>query len=89
MAFVSRYRAARGCINDAVGVMMWKGQWVEHCKTAACGFKGETEAEALWTGMKAEWEKNRDAFIWDLKSPVATEPLRLRIVEKDLSIARN
>lgn len=68
---------------------MWRGQFVEFKKSAAGGFKSETVANAEWAQLKAQWEPNKDAFVYDLKSPEPAEPLRLRVVTEDLSIFRN
>ena len=43
----------------------------------------------MWGAMVARWEKDKDAYVHDFKSPEETEPLRLRVVEADLSITRN
>ena len=81
--------AETGVINDAIGVMMWKGQYIEFCKSASGGFRSEVAAAAEWELMKAKWEKKPDDFVWDKRSPNESEPLRLRIVEKDVVINRN
>lgn len=87
--YIEQVKCQSGTISDSVGVMMWRGQFIEFCKSAAGGHKAEAEAETEWNNLVSQWERDRDAFVWDSKSPNQRYPLRLRIVERDLSIMRN
>lgn len=87
--YIEQVKCQSGTISDSVGVMMWRGQYIDFCKSAAGGHKAEAQAETEWNNLVEQWERDKDAFVWDNKSPNQRYPLRLRIVEKDLSIMRN
>lgn len=86
--FMEQHESASGMLYDSVGTLMWEGQWIEFAKSAAGGYKSESLARAEWEDKKSAWEKCKDSFVWDLKSPDQIKPLRLRIVKEDLAIAR-
>jgi hypothetical protein len=76
IAFKEQWQSTDGVRHQAVGEMMWEGEWLEWAKGVKAGHLSQTEAQAQWDSWK-----NDESVPRDYNGPRGY--LRLRIVIAD------